>query len=116
MKNKTRVVRAGVRALIGGSKMRTIKRNIIELGPFDEIMITGNPDSVHIVGGEPDLTRLTKAALVKQLEEWPDDTEIVVTLPLFGGEQMAYYLTEEVGDGWKPSGVAELTLGAFASG
>lgn len=96
--------------------MRTIKRNVIELSPNDEIVITGDPNAIRIAEGAPGLIPLTKKQLLKQLEEFTDETEIVVTLLLYGGDAVTYYLTEEVGSGWKPSGIAELTLGAFASG
>ena len=97
--------------------MRTIKRNIIQLGAVDEVVITGNPDAIIIAEAAAGVPLLTKAFLIKHLEKFSDDTEIVVTIPLIGGhEAVTYYLTEDVGEGWKPSDVAELTLGRFATG
>lgn len=96
--------------------MRTIKRNVVELGPLDEVTITVDPDLITIKETKHDDGNLTKGKLIKLLEEFPDDAEIVVTIPLVKGGELTYYLQSAVGTGWKVSGIAEVSVGIFATG
>lgn len=61
-------------------------------------------------------THLTKKSLIEKLEGFEDDHKIVITLPLSNGEHITFYISDEVGEGWKPSGIAELHLGEFGTG
>ena len=106
--------------------MRTTKMNVTTIDSGEELEVRcgsvivnirgSSNESIIIAERDRDTPDLTKGDLVKLLLDWPDDTQIVVTIPLESGEQITYNLLPIVGAGWRPSGVAELTLGAFATG
>ena len=58
------------------------------------------------------------------MRDYPDDAEVVITIPtgheLTGGMDeegcITYYASSEIGHGWKPSNIIELTIGEFATG
>ncbi len=57
---------------------------------------------------------MTKAELIKALEDYNDDDIVVV--PIWKDDEIVYVETTCIDDGFKPSNVATLELGEIVSG
>jgi hypothetical protein len=67
------------------------------------------------------MEHLTVGQLRQELANYPDDAQVVVTVKddlsgISSDDPATFYARPEVGHGWRPSNVVELTLGEFATG
>lgn len=60
---------------------------------------------------------LTLGNFKRQTKDYPDDAEIVITLERDSEAThfVTFYAHPDIGHGWKPSNIIELTLGEFAA-